>query len=144
MVAGYHSSRQNAGMRKRPGRRFFSLLAMLSVALNFLVPVTHGFLMTAEAGEFLEICTRNGIELVRLDIDGSKEETLQGVEDEACSACADCPVCYFGAIKPVLLQISDVETDRVSGPQHFTWPASRVLTRAPPWIRPSPRAPPLA
>ncbi len=116
---------------------------MLSVILNFLVPVTHGFLMTAEAGELIEICTRDGVELVRLDIEGAKEETLQA-EDDACSACADCPVCYFGAIKPVLLQVADVETDRFSGPQHFTWPVSRVLARAPPWTRPSPRAPPIA
>ena len=99
--------------------------------------------MTAEAGERVEICTRNGIELVRLDIDGANEENLQA-EGDVCSACADCPVCYFGAIKPVLLQVTDVETDRFSGPQHFTCSSSRALTRAPPWIRPSPRAPPLA
>ncbi len=85
-----------AAFRKGPWQRVFSLLAVLAISLNLMVPMTHSAMAAAASDTgYIEICSQNGIKLV------SSQELFggetQAVEDAGpCDACPDCPLCWFG------------------------------------------------
>lgn len=126
----------------RQRRRISSLLAMLAIVLNFLVPVTHGFLMSAEAGEFVEICTKNGIELVQIDsaVKGESSKSMKA----GCSACADCPTCSFGGAKSFIAPDCSFIRFEQKLVLNDTAGSTNDLVKDPPWTRPGLRAPPVA
>lgn len=117
-----------------------AIAALLAIFLNLLVPITHGLIASAEASEVLEICTQNGVELVRVQGDGVNFTA----EGKACPACADCPLCWFGKENQAFL------LDAVSNPLNLqvlraepledvaALASSRLM-----WQRPATRAPPL-
>ncbi|MBL4906141.1 MAG: DUF2946 domain-containing protein [Sneathiella sp.] len=128
---------------RRRSEKLFGFLAMLAVALNFLVPVTHGLVSSAQAGEFLEICTNNGIEIVKVNFASENSDAMDGM-DEGCPACPDCPLCQFGKTE-ILTFLNKENThppliDALRG--SFVFP-SQALEEDPPWGRPALRAPPL-
>ena len=117
-----------------------AVIALLAIFLNLLVPITHGLLSSAEASEVLEICTQNGIELVRVS-GADKGMTAEG---KACPACADCPLCWFGKenqafLPDTITQFSGLElivpepfensSQFISNNSQSYWPASRAPPR---------------
>lgn len=77
--------------RRRTLEKLFSFLALVAVLFNFLAPVTHGFMSSAHAGEFVEICTKNGIELRPVLFIQSENYSEPQHED-----CITCPLCQIG------------------------------------------------
>ncbi|MBE7636456.1 hypothetical protein GUA87_06330 [Sneathiella sp. P13V-1] len=82
--------------RKGVWGRVFAFLAILAISLNLMVPMTHSAYAAAASGsDFIEVCTKNGIELVSAkEIFG--EEQQAAADAEPCDACPDCPLCWFG------------------------------------------------
>ena len=118
------------------------MLAMLAIVLNFLFPVTHGFLMSAEAGEFVEICTKNGIELVQIESADNGE--ISKSMKAGCSACADCPTCSFGGAKSFIAPDCSFIRFEQKLVLNDTAGSSSIQIKDPPWTRPGLRAPPAA
>lgn len=139
------SSKNSVNRARRAGvtrRRIFAWLAFLAVVLNMLVPVTHGLISSAEAGEFVEICTRNGVELVKLDLSADGEEDPAKMSG-TCGACADCPVCHFGAVTYQAIGVGDLAPIDYQSAQNIGFWTSSLSNPDPPWTRPALRAPPL-
>ncbi|MEP3248130.1 MAG: DUF2946 family protein [Sneathiella sp.] len=142
MSIGLKNSVNRACMASATRRKIFSWLAFLAVFLNMLVPVTHGLISSAEAGEFVEICTRNGVELVKLDLSADGEEDpakMSGI----CGACADCPVCHFGAVTYQVMGAGDLAPFDYRSTQNTDFWTSSLSNPDPPWARPALRAPPV-
>ena len=78
-------------------RRVFSLLAVVAISLNLLVPMTHSAMAAAGSDiEYVEICSKNGIERVAAsELFGEEHQAIEGTAP--CDACPDCPLCWFGA-----------------------------------------------
>ena len=71
--------------------KLFSFLALMAVLFNFLAPVTHGFMVSAEPGEYVQMCTKNGIELRLIP------STQLGIGSATEHAeCNTCPLCQIG------------------------------------------------
>jgi|GEM_PF-4489395 len=81
--------------------RLFSFLALIAVLFNFLAPVTHGFMASAEAGEYVEICTKNGIELLPIN-----SATNEITDTNLHAECNTCPLCQIG--KGQLLAVPNI------------------------------------
>lgn len=92
MQQNYRNSRGNKIPLRKRARNFLSFLALLSIALNLLVPVTHSLAANAEATEFLEICTNQGIQLVEVLVHPDVPDSVDTMGSQ-CSACPDCPMC---------------------------------------------------
>ncbi len=128
-------------LRKR-AEKLLGFLAMLAVVLNFLVPVTHSLIASADAGEYVEICTKQGIELVKVDLVHAGDG-IQAAMQEDCSACPDCPLCQFGQAKPLIgldRNMPDTPTLKAGRGQSPTRaiPSLEYST----WLWPALRAPP--
>lgn len=130
--------RTNMSLRNRL-EKLFAFLAIMAVILNFLSPVTHGLISQAEAGEFLEICTNQGVQIVQIDQKVDKSGNMDG----ECDACPDCPLC------PVAKSTFTMLTDQGNLKIFLTDTKNEPLFLAekngrddPPWIRPALRAPP--
>ncbi|OUR78809.1 hypothetical protein A9Q83_06305 [Alphaproteobacteria bacterium 46_93_T64] len=116
-----------------------AVAALLAILLNLLVPITHGLISSAEAFEVLEICTKNGVELVRV-FEADAEAKNSG---KACPACADCPLCWFG-------KESQAHTPQNETWEHYTalvksedfWSFKQAPKQDNLWKWPSSRAPP--
>lgn len=128
-------------LRKR-FEKLFAFLAVLAVALNFMVPVTHSLISNAQAGEYLEVCTNQGIKLIKVDLASEGSESEMG---SACSACPDCPLCLVSGSTSSCALSSDAAAFTFASIEGETFglhvPAGREDSL---WCRPAARAPPAA
>jgi len=117
-----------------------AVIAVLAIFLNLLVPITHGLLSSADASEVIEICTQNGVELVRI----SGSDVGMTADGEACPACADCPLCWFGKENQVVLLNTIIQLQNLELVQTGPFVNSSILTANNlQWRWPVARAPPL-
>lgn len=116
-----------------------AFLAILAVILNFLSPVTHGLISQADASEFLEICTQQGVQVVQIEKSADRPDHLGG----DCDACPDCPVCPVA--KSTFTTTPDQENLNVFqvDTRNKIFLVEKTGRNDPPWIRPALRAPPL-
>ena len=139
------SGGSKASLRRRPqGLRYlFSLLGMLAIFLNLLVPMTHNAFAQGMGDEaFVEVCTQNGIEKINAAELLSPGETLQKNSEGFCDACPDCPLCWYGtaaALKVYGLGYPYIE-DRDPNVIAIQSTPSRMAALH--WTRPALRAPP--
>ncbi|MEH6403982.1 MAG: DUF2946 domain-containing protein [Sneathiella sp.] len=83
--------RRDRRSSSNPLDKLFSFLALMAVLFNFLAPVTHGFMASAETGEYVQMCTKNGIEL-RLVPSAQNEDSSATIHAD----CNTCPLCQIG------------------------------------------------
>ncbi|WP_415236140.1 hypothetical protein [Sneathiella sp.] len=114
---------------------------MVSVLLNFLVPVTHGFLFSAQAGMLVEMCTPSGIQLVRVDA-GEGVENFEA-DNSDCRACADCPFYSLNLLKAAILSNNTQIAFDFRNGISLAVLSQKISDKAPPWMRPAQRAPPV-
>lgn len=130
-------------LRKR-SEKLFTFLAVLAVALNFLVPITHSFISNVEAGELLEICTNQGVKIVQVDLSSENTEKMHDAMGEDCQACPDCPLCPIGKTSFLAIPSQDYSWLVFEPAVNEAFFASEHLgSDEPLWSRPALRAPPI-
>ncbi len=142
MQQNYDDCRVTKTPLPRRIRKFLSFLALLSIALNLLVPITHSLASNSEATEFLEICTNQGVKLVEVLAPAEAPDSV-GTMGSQCSACPDCPLCPAGKAASLLwldqgtlISLLEISVNVSFKGQRFN------IADEPQWFRPALRAPP--
>jgi hypothetical protein len=125
------------------GKQLFLILSVISILFNFLTPFTHSAFAAVDEYGYVEICTQNGVEKVRLSaLPGASGDEMQ--MGEPCPACPDCPLCWFGKEPKLLLRQLHKLTQDVTHYGAQTVPG--VQNQTPfdhHWVPSAPRAPPV-